>query len=35
MEDVGIFYGYLVNYTAFDIFNGHLVYFVGIGYILR
>jgi hypothetical protein len=33
IEDVGIFYGYLVHLRAFGIFYGHLVHFVVIWYI--
>jgi hypothetical protein len=32
MEDVSIFYEYLVYLRPFDIFYGHLVYFVVIWY---
>jgi hypothetical protein len=33
MEDVGIFYVYLVYFRSFGIFYGHLVYFLAIWYI--
>jgi hypothetical protein len=35
MEDVGIFYGHLVYFTAIGVFCGHLIYFIVIWYIFR
>jgi hypothetical protein len=33
MENVGIFYGYLVHFTAIENILGHFLYFVVIWYI--